>query len=169
MPSRTCSLQAFFSRRYRYLRRSEPVAAVSHPPTRIRHGNRREHCPPEGQRQIRHQPQSRERQPKNLLLHNFILAGMFVERLASAKPIPQLQIPNAKSPANSNRARSGKPYAPISLDNLGYLWYSVGQVILRFTQERQPPGWLFCFRGIGFGALVSPAVRHPRGRQALLR
>jgi hypothetical protein len=71
---------------------SKPIASICHPPTCIHNGNRREYGPPEGQRQVRHQAQSSECEPKNLLLHDFILAGTHVEVAAARDVIPQLQI-----------------------------------------------------------------------------
>src|SRR5580698_10582770 len=74
----------------RVRRRLEPVAAICHPPARISDGNGGEHRPPEGQRQVRHQAQSAESEPKNLSLHLSILTGIRVVGAASAEAIPQL-------------------------------------------------------------------------------
>jgi hypothetical protein len=76
----------------------EPVAAIGHPPARISDGNGGEYRPPEGQRQIRHQAQSAEGEPKNLSLHIPILTGIRALGAAPAKAIPQLPIPQLPQP-----------------------------------------------------------------------
>src|SRR5271155_5887792 len=73
---------------------SKPVAAVSHPPTRIRDRNGSEHSPPEGQHQIRHQAQPSESEPKYLLLHDYILAAILSPLAVSTKAIPELHLPS---------------------------------------------------------------------------
>ena len=69
-------------------RPSEPIAAISHPPTRVSNGNSGEHRPPKGQRQVGYQAQSTKGEPKNLPLHTLILAGIQPEEAASAEAIP---------------------------------------------------------------------------------
>jgi hypothetical protein len=53
--------------------RSEPVAAVSKPPARIKRRDGCPQCPPERQSEISHQAQQGEADPENLLLHASIL------------------------------------------------------------------------------------------------
>ena len=54
--------------------RLEPVAAVSNPPASPSDGNSRRDSPPQGQCQIRDQPNHRKGDPEYFALHNSILA-----------------------------------------------------------------------------------------------
>ena len=54
--------------------RSEPIAAVGHPPAEISDGKSETDRPPERQNQIGHQAEEREGGPEDFILHAVILA-----------------------------------------------------------------------------------------------
>jgi hypothetical protein len=114
--------------------RLEPVAFVGYPPTRVGDRNGGKHRPPKRQRQIRHQAQSRKRQPKNLLLHDSILAGMCAGEIVSRAAIPYLYIPGAPRWPNSSASFE---------ESGGYQRFSLSCVPARpsaRTADRRPCG-----------------------------
>jgi hypothetical protein len=66
----------------------EPVAAIGYPPTCVQDRYGGQDGPPKRQDQIRHDPQTAEREPKNFLLHDFILAASRHEKPALTEVIP---------------------------------------------------------------------------------
>ena len=60
-------------------RRSEPVAAIGHPPGDIEDGDGRGDRPPQGQDEVRHQAQHGEDHPENLALHWIIVSAAGID------------------------------------------------------------------------------------------